>query len=156
MSSFQAERKALKKDGNIYTGSGNFYESGQIQNAEGGVVATYVQFSIDDLQHRQLAAIAAAVDPIPMATLEFFAVSAVIGGTGGVAYYVAGPATVTTLGLGGAGAAKSAPSYVIRVLNHIKSSNGSAPPGLEAVEHLRTTPEEVDNPFPTLTVTVDK
>jgi hypothetical protein len=39
---FQAERKALKETGNIYTGSGNFYESGQIKNAEGGVVATSV------------------------------------------------------------------------------------------------------------------
>ena len=71
----------------------NFYESGEIKNAEGGVVATYVQFSIDDLQHRQLAAIAAAVDPIPMATLQFFGLSAVLGTGGGVIAYVA-PAAV--------------------------------------------------------------
>ena len=98
---FQAEREKFKATGNIYTGSGNFYESGQIKNAEGGVVATYVQFSIDDLQHRQLAAIAAAVNPIPMATLQFFGLSAVLGTGGGVIAYVAPSAApvVTTLGL---------------------------------------------------------
>jgi hypothetical protein len=97
---FQGERKALKKDGNVYTGSGHFYEYGQIKNADGGVVATYVQFSIDDLQHRQLAAIAAAVDPIPMATLEFFGLSAALGTGGGYAYARLGTqAVVTTLGL---------------------------------------------------------
>ena len=68
---FAAERKQLKKDGNVYTGSGNFYESGEIRNAEGGLVATYVQISIDDLSHRRLTAIAGAVDPIPMATAQF-------------------------------------------------------------------------------------
>jgi RHS repeat-associated protein len=90
---FAAEREKLKKDGNVYTGNGNFYESGQIKNAEGGVVATYVQFSIDDLQHRQLAAIAAAVDPIPMATLQFFGLSVALGTGGGVVAYYA-PAAV--------------------------------------------------------------
>jgi RHS repeat-associated protein len=90
---FQDERKALKETGNIYTGNGNFYESGQIKNAEGGVVATYVQFSIDDLQHRRLAAIAAAVDPIPLATVEFFGLSVFIGSGGGALAYYA-PAAV--------------------------------------------------------------
>jgi hypothetical protein len=37
---FSAERKALEKTGNKYTGSRDFCESGQIQNADGGVVAT--------------------------------------------------------------------------------------------------------------------
>ena len=101
---FQEERKALKKDGNIYTGTGNFYESGQITNADGGVVATYVQFSIDDQQHRQLAAIASAVDPIPMATLQFFGLSVITGAAGGGVLYALTPylaPTVTTLGVSG-------------------------------------------------------
>jgi RHS repeat-associated protein len=123
---FEDERRPLQETGNIYTGSGNFYESGQIRNAEGGVVAQYVQFSIDDLQHRQLAAIAGAVDPIPMATLQFFGLSAVMGATGGVAYFVLGPtATVTTLKIG----EKLAPPLVRRVLDEIKNRNGSPPPG---------------------------
>lgn len=112
---FAAERNKLKKDGNVYTGSGNFYESGQIKNADGGVVATYVQFSIDDLQHRQLAAIASAVDPIPMATVQFFGLSLVAGATGGAAFYALTPylaPTVTTLGLGTSTTATAAPSAV--------------------------------------------
>ena len=108
---FQEERKALQETGNIYTGSGNFYEYGQIKNAEGGVVATYVQISIDDLQHRQLAAIAAAVDPIPKATAQFFGISLVAGTAGGAALYALAPymaPTVTTLGLSGTGTSGAA------------------------------------------------
>jgi len=103
---FQDERKAFKKDGNVYTGSGNFYEYGRIKNADGEVVATYVQFSIDDYQHRQLAAIAMAVDPIPMATVAFFGLSVVLGTGGGVIAYLAPSAPAfTTLGLARVGSA---------------------------------------------------
>ena len=45
---FWAERKALQKDGNTYTGDRDFYESGQIKNADGDIVATYQQISIDE------------------------------------------------------------------------------------------------------------
>jgi RHS repeat-associated protein len=127
---FYDERRALEKTGNKYTGNRDFYESGEIQNADGGVVATYVQISIDDLDKQYIFAIRGAVDPIPMATAQFFGISLVAGVTGGTAVYALGPsAATTTLGLGGAAAAKSAPSHVRRVLNHIKSSNGSPPPG---------------------------
>ena len=41
-------RERRKKTGNTYTVSGNFFETGQIKNANGEVVATYAQISIDD------------------------------------------------------------------------------------------------------------
>jgi len=86
---FQAEREKFKATGNIYTGSGNFYESGQIKNAEGGVVATYVQIGIDSEEGKAIFAIRGAVDPIPMATLQFFGLTAIAGTGGGVLAYAA-------------------------------------------------------------------
>ena len=59
------------------------------------------------MSHRRLAAIAGAVDPIPMATAQFFGISLVAGVTGGAAVYALSSApAVTTLGLSG-GAATS-------------------------------------------------
>ncbi|MGH9968236.1 MAG: RHS repeat-associated core domain-containing protein, partial [Pyrinomonadaceae bacterium] len=97
---FYAERKAFEKTGNTYTGSRDFYESGQVKNADGGVVATYVQISIDDPVGQFVFAMRRAVDPIPKATAQFFGISLVVGATGGAAVYALGPApAVTTLGL---------------------------------------------------------
>lgn len=123
---FQSERKALKETGNVYTGSGNFYEYGEIKNANGEVVARYVQFSIDDLQHRQLAAIAAAVDPIPMATLQFFGIAVIAGTTGGVGYYLLGP--TTTISILDTEAKTEIPSHAKQIWEYIKN-NGTKPPG---------------------------
>jgi len=110
---FWAERKAFEKDGNVYTGNRDFYKSGQIKNAEGGVVATYVQISIDDLAQRYIFAIRGAVDPIPKATAQFFGISLVAGVTGGAAVYALSSApAVTTLGLGTTTSATAAPSAV--------------------------------------------
>jgi RHS repeat-associated protein len=109
---FWAERRAFEKTGNTYTGSRDFFESGQIKNADGGVVATYVQISIDDQLRQQIFAIRGAVDPIPMATVQFFAISAVLGTGGGVLYYALAPVlapTVTTLGLETAASGTAAP-----------------------------------------------
>ncbi len=76
---FYAERKAFEKTGNIYTGSRDFFESGQVQNADGGVVATYVQIGIDSEEGKAIFAIRGAIDPIPMATLQFFGLTAIAG-----------------------------------------------------------------------------
>lgn len=108
---FWAERKELKKTGNTYTGSGDFFETGQIKNADGEVVATYAQISIDDRAQQYIFAIRGAVDPIPMATAQFFGISAVLGTGGGVLYYALAPVlapTVTTLGLSGTGTSGAA------------------------------------------------
>ena len=69
---FYAERKAFEKTGNSYTGSRDFYENGQVKNADGDVVATDVQISIDDPVGQYIHAIRGAVDPIPGAVLDFF------------------------------------------------------------------------------------
>ena len=107
---FWAERKELKKTGNKYTGSGDFFEAGRILNEYGEVVATYVQISIDDYAQQNIYAIRAAVSPIPMATAQFFGISLVAGTAGGAAVYAltSGAATFTTLGLAGK-AASAAP-----------------------------------------------
>jgi len=60
-----------------------------VQNADGGVVATYVQISIDDPVGQFVYEMRKAVDPIPMATLQFFGLSAIIGTGGGVIAYAA-------------------------------------------------------------------
>jgi RHS repeat-associated protein len=99
---FWRERKELKKTGNKYTGSGDFFEAGRILNEYGETVATYVQISIDDLSQQYIYGIRAAVDPIPMATAQFFGISLVAGTAGGAAVYAltSGAATsFTTLGL---------------------------------------------------------
>jgi len=124
---FWAERRELKKTGNTYTGSGDFFETGQIKNADGDVVATYAQISIDDRVGQTIFAIRGAVDPIPKATAQFFGISLVAGTTGGVVLYALGPSTTITLGL--KVVREVVPSYVRRVLNYIKNSKGSAPPG---------------------------
>lgn len=99
---FYDERRAFEKTGNVYTGNRDFYESGEIKNAEGGVVASYVQISIDDLDKQYIFAIRRNVDPIPKATAAFFAISLVAGAGGGALVYALTPSlapVVTTLGL---------------------------------------------------------
>jgi len=95
-----------------YTGSGDFYESGAIIK-DGEVIATYVQISIDDYDKQVIFAVRRAVSPIPKATLAFFGISVVAGGTGGAIVYALTPylaPTITTLklatevGAAGAGA----------------------------------------------------
>ena len=128
---FWAERRELKKTGNTYTGSGDFFETGQIKNAEGEVVATYAQISIDDRVGQQMFAIRSAVNPIPVATAQFFGLSAVLGTGGGVLYYVVAPflaPTVTTLGLSGTGTGAAATeaslsSLTIQQMNAIIRGN---------------------------------
>jgi RHS repeat-associated protein len=96
---FWAERRKFKETGNAYTGSGNFFESGEIRNAEGGVVATYAHISIDDPVREAIFAIRNAVDPIPKATLDFFKLSLELGLPNGIIRYVLrAPGTMTTLG----------------------------------------------------------
>jgi hypothetical protein len=112
---FWAERKAFEKTGNTYNGNRNFFETGQVKNADGDVVATYAQISIDDRAQQYLFAIRGAVDPIPMATAQFFGISAVLGSGGGVLYYALAPVlapTVTTLGLRAAYALPAVPSAI--------------------------------------------
>src|SRR5258708_15975314 len=93
---FLADKKEFQKTGNTYTGSGNFFETGQLKNADGGVVVPYAQISIDDHQQTTLYAIGRAADPIPMATAEFFGISAVLGTGGGVLYYALTPVLAPT------------------------------------------------------------
>ena len=112
---FWAERRALEKTGNVYTGSRDFFETGQIQNADGGVVATYANISIDSQAGQAIFAIRGAVDPIPMATAQFFGISVVLGSGGGALYYALAPVlapTVTTLGLRAATALPAVPSAI--------------------------------------------
>jgi RHS repeat-associated protein len=112
---FWAERKAFEKTGNTYTGSRDFFETGQVKNADGEVVATYAQISIDDRAGQYIFAIRGAVDPIPMATAQFFGISAVLGTGGGVLYYALAPVlapTVTSLGLRAATALPAVPSAI--------------------------------------------
>lgn len=85
-----------------------------MQNADGGVVATYAQISIDDRVGQSIFAIRGA-DPIPMATAQFFGISAVLGTGGGFLYYAVAPIlgpTVTTLGLRAATALPAVPSAI--------------------------------------------
>lgn len=93
----------------MYTGSRDFFESGEIRNADGGIVATYIQTSIDDPAREAIFAIRNAVDPIPQATLDFFKLSLELGLPNGVIRYVLrAPSTITTLGsLANAGSAAS-------------------------------------------------
>jgi hypothetical protein len=112
---FWAERKAFEKTGNTYTGSRDFFETGQVKNADGEVVATYAQISIDDRAGQYIFAIRGAVDPIPMATAQFFGISAVLGTGGGVLYYALAPVlapTVTSLGLRAATVLPAVPSAI--------------------------------------------
>lgn len=106
---FWAERRKLVETGNVYTGSRDFFESGEIRNADGGIVATYIQTSIDDPAREAIFAIRNAVDPIPQATLDFFKLSLELGLPNGVIRYVLrAPSTITTLGsLANAGSAAS-------------------------------------------------
>jgi len=83
-----------------------------------------VQFSIDYLPHRRLAAIAAAVDPIPKATLQFFGLSVALGTGGGYVYYrVASTTAVQTLGL----ATRAAPAAAgaAGVLNQLSRTDAT-------------------------------
>jgi len=127
---FWKERKALEKTGNVYTGSRDFFETGQILNADGGVVATYANISIDSQAGQAIFAIRGAVDPIPMATAQFFGISAVLGTGGGFVLHYAVAATlaptVTTLGLRAAPAVGAAsqfgPGIIEKAVNYVTSN----------------------------------
>jgi RHS repeat-associated protein len=117
---FWAERKAFEKTGNTYTGSRDFYENGQVKNADGGVVASYVQISIDDRAGQYIFAIRGAVNPIPMATAQFFGISLATGAIGGAAVYALTPylaPAVTTLGLRAATVLPAVPSALDKLRN---------------------------------------
>lgn len=95
--------------------------------------------------------------PIPTAVAVGIGGSALIGATGGAAAYALGPsAGVTTLGIGGAAAARAVPPYVRRVLNHIKNTSGRPPPGYRGGRTFRNDGREGDKLFPRPTVTADQ
>lgn len=114
---FWAERKAFEKTGNVYTGNRDFFESGQIKNADGDVVASYVQTSIDDLDKQYIFAIRRNVAPIPQATLEFFKLSVDLGAPAGVVRYFRTASTITTLGLEAGGTAGETATIAGRTVN---------------------------------------
>lgn len=118
---FYTARRNDTKNGFTYTGSKDFFESGQIKNSDGKVVNTYVQISIDTdtpagEQRAKIFELRRQTAPIPAATLAFFGISAVVGGGGGVlVYYVLTPIlapTVTTLGLRAATLLPAVPSAI--------------------------------------------
>lgn len=96
---FWRGRRESKKEGYKFTGSGDFFESGQVIGPDGQVMYTYVQISIDDPVREAIYAIRQAVDPIPKATVQFFMLSAILGSGGGVIAYYAPAAILYTPGV---------------------------------------------------------
>lgn len=101
---FYRARKVGKGDGYSFSGSGDFYEKGELRDKDGKLIATYQQVSIDDptrefiYQMRERA-------PATKQAIGLFAGGGGLIGTGvGGAMYLGGVAFgsgVTTLGLSG-------------------------------------------------------
>lgn len=86
---FYKGRRESEGQGYKFTGDRNFFENGQVKGANGEVLYTYVQISIDDPVKQFIFEVRKAVNPIPMATVQFFGLSAIIGTGGGIVAYAA-------------------------------------------------------------------
>jgi RHS repeat-associated protein len=152
---FYAERKAFEKTGNVYTGNRDFFESGEIKNAEGGIVATYVQISIDDPVREFIFEMRRQTAPIPEATLKFFKLSVELGVPGGVVKYVRGPSAITSLGLEAGAAAETATiggrtvTLVGRGLQNVRTVGSGRLAGatLEVIRHSQGETKRLERHF---------
>jgi RHS repeat-associated protein len=123
---FYRARKVGKADGYSFSGSGDFYEKGELRDKDGKLIATYQQVSIDDptrefiYQMRERA-------PATKQAIGLFAGGGALIGTGvGGGLYLGGIAFgsgVTTLGLSG-GATSAEASTAVAAEEVVKAIGG--------------------------------